>query len=126
MTIALYNGECWLLKKQDIKTLEGYFRSLRRLTRKKRRRDLGNTDIDKATKEEVFKTAKTPTMEELLRGKRLRWFGHLMREKENDPALETLMREKARNSKWYQKLNNDFKTRKINVKQAKAKALNKI
>ena len=64
----------------------------------------------------MFKTAKTPTIEELLREKRQRWFGHLMREKENDPTRETLMREKARN----------FKTRKINVKQAEAKALNKI
>ena len=127
ITIALYNGECWLLKKQDIKTLEGFhFRSLRRLTRKTRRRDLENMDIDKATKEEVFKTAKPPTIEELLREKQPRWFGHLMREKENDPARETLMREKARNSKWYQQLTNDFKTRKINVKQAEAKALNKI
>ena len=83
-------------------------------------------DIDKATKEEMFKTAKILTIEELLREKRLRWFGHVMREKENDPSRETLMREKARNSKWYQQLTNDFKTRKINVKQAEAKALNKI
>ena len=73
-------------------------------------------DIDKAAKEEVFKTAKTPTIEELLREKRLRWFGHHMQEEENDPARETLMREKARNSKWYQQLTNDFTTRKINVK----------
>ena len=30
MTIALYNGECWLLKEQDIKTLEGFhFRFLK-------------------------------------------------------------------------------------------------
>ena len=83
-------------------------------------------DIDKTTKEEVFKTAKTPTIEELLREKRLRWFGHLMREKENNPARETLMREKARNSKWYQQLTNYFKTRKINVKHAEAKSRNKI
>ena len=56
------------MRKQDIKTLEGFhFGSLRRLTRKKIRRDLGNMDIDKATKEEVFKTAKTPTIEEVLR-----------------------------------------------------------
>ena len=67
-------------------------------------------DIDKATKEEVFKTARTPTIEELLREKQLRWFGHFMREKENDPAQKTLMREKARNSKWYQQLTHDFKT----------------
>ena len=59
-------------------------------------------DIDKATKEKVFKTAKTPTIEELWRERRLRWFGHLMREKENDPAREILMEKKAMNSKWYQ------------------------
>ena len=127
MTIALYNGECWLLRKQDIKTLEGFhFRSLRRLTRKKRRRDLGSMDIDKASRKEVFNTAEIPTIEELLREKRLRWFGHLMRENENDPARKTLMREKATNSKWYQQLTNDFKTRKLNVKEAEAKALDKV
>jgi hypothetical protein len=49
-----------------------------------------------------------------------------MREKENDPAGETLMREKARNLKWYQQLTNDFKTRKLNVKEAEAKALDKV
>ena len=57
-----------MLKKQDIKMLEGFYsRSVRRLARKTRRRDLGNMDIDKATKQEVIETAKTPTIEKLLR-----------------------------------------------------------
>ena len=60
-------------------------------------------DIDKASKD-VFNAAKVPGIDELLREKRLRWFGHRIREKEGDPAKETMREEKRRDSKWYQQL----------------------
>ena len=72
MTILLYNGECWNVKKRDIKKLEGFhFRCLRRLTRKIRRLELGDMEIDRASKEDVFEASRMPTIEELLREKRL-------------------------------------------------------
>ena len=42
---------------------------------------LGDMEIDRASREDVFKASRMPIGEELLREKRLRWFGHLMREK---------------------------------------------
>ena len=40
-------------------------------------------EINKRIGERRRKCSKIPTIEELLREKRRRWFGHLMREKEN-------------------------------------------
>jgi hypothetical protein len=126
MTILLYNGECWLMKKRDYVKLEGFhFRCLRRLTRKTRCRGMGEMDIDCASKEEVFSASKVPDIEELLREKRLRWFGHLIREKDGDPAKETLKGEIAKNSKWFQQIKADLSTRKLTVEKAKALALKK-
>ena len=68
MTILLYNGECWSLKKHDIKKLEGFhYICLRRLTRKRRRPGLGDMEIDRTSREDVFKALRMPTVEELLR-----------------------------------------------------------
>ena len=123
----LYNGECWLMKKQDLERLEGFhFRCLRRLTRKKRRQDLGDMDIDKASKKDVFNAATVPCIDELLREKRLRWFGHLIREKDGDPAKEKMREEKRRNSKWYQQLKADMATRKLSVEKAETVARNRV
>ena len=59
MKILLYNGEGWSLKKQDIKKLEEFhFRCLRRLTRKRRRPGLGGMEIDRASREDVFKASR--------------------------------------------------------------------
>ena len=53
MTILLYNGECWSLKKQDIKKEGFHFRCLRRLTRKRRRPGLGDMEIDSIKRRRV-------------------------------------------------------------------------
>ena len=45
--------------------------------------------IDKASKKDVFGASRMPTIEELLREKRLRWLGHLMREDDDEPAKQT-------------------------------------
>jgi hypothetical protein len=127
MTIVLYNGECWTMKKQDLARLEGFhFRCLRRITRTHRCPGMGKSVIDRATKKEVFKTAKLPGIEEMLREKRLRWFGHLTREKDGDPAKETLKQEQTNNSKWFKVLQQDFKWKGISVQEAEEKATDKL
>ena len=57
-------------------------------------------------------------MEELLREKRLRWFGHLIREQDDDPAKQTLLREKELNSKWFQLLTADLLSRRTTFDKA--------
>jgi hypothetical protein len=126
MTILLYNGECWSLRKQDIKKLEGFhFRCLRRLTRKRRRPGLGDMEIDRASKEDVFKASRMPTVEELLREKRLRWFGHLMREDDDEPAKQIFWREREHNSKWFRLLAADLTSRGLSFEEAQSMASNK-
>ena len=62
MTIVLYNGECWLLNKQDLTKLEGFhFRCLRRITRKQRCPGLGNMQVDRASRKEVLIVSQVPT-----------------------------------------------------------------
>ena len=127
MTIVLYNGECWRITKQDLKKLEGFhFRCLRRLTRRFRKPNMGDMDIDRASKEDVFKASQVPTMEELLREKRMRWFGHLIRENDDNLAKQVLMREKQLNSKWFQLLKSDLASRRISVHDAELLALDKL
>ena len=126
MTILLYNGECWSLKKQDIKKLEGFhFRCPRRLTRKRRRPGLGDMVIDRASRDDVFTASRTPSVEELLAEKRLRWFGHLMREDDDEPAKQLFWRESEHNSKWFQLLSSDLTSRKVSFGKAQSLASNK-
>jgi hypothetical protein len=107
MTIILYNGECWTPKEQDIKRLEAFhFRCLRKISRMHRNPGMLNLEIDRASKHKVFKITKVPTIKEMLTEKRLRWFGHLMREDEGDPAKETLRKEIEKGSRWFQTLKN--------------------
>ena len=126
MTIALHNGECYLLK-QDIKKLEGFhFRSLRRLTRKTRR-EIWETWI--LTKHEggSVQNGENPHHRRTAEGQEstLVWTSHAR--KRERPCPRSIDERKSKlSSKYYQQLTNDFKTRKINVKQAEAKALNKI
>ena len=51
-------------------------------------------EIDRASRQDVFKASRMPTVEELLREKRLRWFDHLMREDDNEPSTQIFWREK--------------------------------
>ena len=63
-----------------------------------------------APKKDVFDAEKVPIIEEMIREKRLRWFGHLIREKAGDPAKEILAREKESGSKWFQQVTMDLRT----------------
>ena len=76
-------------------------------------------------KENVFKASRMPIVEELLREKRLRWFGHLMREDDDEPAKQILWREKKHNSKWFQLLASDLTARKVSFEKAQSLASNK-
>lgn len=87
---------------------------------------MGDMDIDRASKEDVFKASQVPTMEELLREKRMRWFGHLIRENDDNLAKQVLMREKQLNSKWFQLLKSDLASRRISVHDAELLALDKL
>ena len=47
-------------------------------------------------------------------------------EKDGDPAKEALTGEKENNSKWFQMLKSDLRSRKLSVERAEALALNTI
>ena len=49
-----------------------------------------------------------------------------MREKEGDPAKETIREEKRRDSKWYQQLKADMATRKLSVAKAEIVARDRV
>ena len=52
--------------------------------------------------------------------------GHLMREKEGDPAKEAMREEKRRDSKWYQQLKADMATRKLSVEKVEIVARDRV
>ena len=66
-----------------------------------------------------------PSIEELLREKRLRWLGHLMREDDDEPAKKILWRERENNSKWFQLVAADLASRKLSFEKAQSLAANK-
>ena len=61
-----------------------------------------------------------PEVLELIREKRLRWFGHLVRAagEGGDPAVETLRREMEHSSGWWRQLLEDFKAKGITAEEA--------
>ena len=128
MAVLLYNGECWAVSAHDLSRLEGFhFRCLRRMTRTERGWTEGDQRVDKAS-HEVYRISKVPWIAEMLREKRLRWFGHLAREKEGEPARDMLWAEKeaARPSVWWAQLKEDIAAKKISsVESAFKKARNR-
>ena len=65
-------------------------------------------EVERASRDDVFEASRMPTIEKLLREKRLRWFRHLMREDDDEPAKQMLSRETEHNSKWFQLLTSDL------------------
>ena len=55
-------------------------------------------EIDRASRDDVFGASRMHSVEELFREKRLRWFGHFMREDDDEPAKQILLRETEHNS----------------------------
>ena len=82
-------------------------------------------EIDKASKQDVFRASRMPSIEELLREKRLRWLGHLMRENDNEPAKQALWRESKNQSKWFQLVTSDLASRKLSFEKAQSLAQDK-
>ena len=87
--------------------------------------DVTKTVLDSNNKVEIFGITQVPSIEEMLREKRMRWFGHLVREKTGDPAKATLYHEMDQKSKWWRQLLKDFKMRKMTVEEAMKLALDK-
>ena len=75
-------------------------------------------EIDKASKKDVFGASRMPSIEELLREKRLRWLGHLMREDDDEPAKQTLWREKENKSEWFRLVAADLASRRLSFEKA--------
>ena len=74
---------------------------------------------DRASHAEVFRVSRLPRIDDMLREKRLRWFGHLARGEEGDPAKNALEQEMAQgDSKWWAQMVADFKLKKIPVKKS--------
>ena len=125
-TIVLYNSECWVVSKDDLRRLEGFlFRSARRITRRTRCPSLGDKDVDKVSKAKVFKLLKLSSAEEMIREKRLKWFGHLVRQEDDDLARETLMKLIKKITKWRDQLVEDFAVRKITEEKALSLAMDR-
>jgi hypothetical protein len=112
-SVLMYNSECWTVTANDTRLLEGfYFRCLRYLTRSIRH--AVQSVPDKPSKADVFRVANVPWMSSLLRERRLRWLGHLIRSDPNDTARQQLLREVSSNSSWWKSLLSDLRAIKVN------------
>ena len=99
-SVLLYNGDCWVTTANDIRMLEGFhFRCLRQLTSSVR--CLKNGEVDKASRTDVYGVAKVAVVEALLRERRLRWLGHLIRADPKDIARQCLMQQVGSGSAWW-------------------------
>jgi hypothetical protein len=109
-SVLLYNSQCWVVTANDVRLLEGfYFRCLRHLTRSTRcPAQMNPVAVDKASKIEVFRVANVPVVEALLRERRLRWLGHLLRSDPQDTARRCLLREVGSGSPWSKIVLNDL------------------
>ena len=67
-----YGAECWALKKEDVKRLQGTEKRMIQMM-------CGKTLMDKYRSEEPRKQVGVKDMDEYLRDHRLRWFGHMKR-----------------------------------------------
>jgi len=112
-SVLMYNSECWTVTANDTRLLEGFcFRCLRYLTRSIRH--AVQSVPDKASKADVFRVANVPWMSSLLRERRLRWLGHLIRSDPNDTARQQLLREVSSISSWWKSLLSDLRAIKVN------------
>ena len=110
-SILLYNSECWTITHDDLCRLKSFcFRCLRHLTRPTRCSGQPANFVDKVSKQTVFDVAKVPTITSLLRERRLRWLGHLLRADPRDTAHQYLLHEAESNSSWWKLLKEDFET----------------
>ena len=109
-SVLLYNSECWSITASDLRLMEGfYFRCLRRITRSVRQPDHAPTEVDKASTEAVFRVANVPPLARILRQKRLRWLGHLIRSDPDDTARICLMDEVNNGSPWWRLILTDLR-----------------
>ena len=107
--ILLHNAECWAVNDTDVKVLESfYFRFLRRLTRTARA--VEPLMRDHASHDAVYSSARVPCISRLLRERRLRWIGHLIRSPVHDGARVCLFEESQSNSRWWRLAKQDIES----------------
>ena len=112
LSILLYNSECWTYREQDLKLLEVFhFECLKKLTR--HFRHVGKKDVDMVSRDKVFAIGEWPCIEAMIRERRLRFVGHLVR-----AGLKHELQVKC-GTPWYKMLANDLKS--INLTWEKAK-----
>ena len=119
-SILLYNCECWAPLASDVKSLEGfYFRCLRRISREFRKQGDG---VDKASRDDVFRACNVPNIEQILKERRLRWIGHLIRTEKIDPAKDSLWEEMENDSRYSRIANSDLRSIGLSWRDARRAA----
>ena len=120
-SILLYNCETWSLKKQDISTINGFhFRCLRRIT--SQRLDDGSYRV---SREKVFADSETVPIATMLRSRRLRWIGHLLRGKQDDPAAKCLQELVGGSGKWWGLAAADLRSIDLDISAASRVAIDR-
>ena len=116
LTILLYNSECWTYREQDLKMLEVFhFSCLKKLTRQFRH--VGKGDVDIVSKKVVFAIGDWPCIEAMIRDKRLRFVGHMVR-----AGLKHELKIKS-GTPWYKMLLQDIKSVGLSWNEAEAAML---
>ena len=82
-SIFLYNSEIWTLTKEQERKVDVFQRSLLR-------RILKVTKLDKIRNEDLYEKTRTTPWSQLIKQRRLRWLGHLLRLDERTPARQAL------------------------------------
>jgi hypothetical protein len=124
-SVLLYNCECWTVRQIDFKTLNGfYFRALKKVTRRDRMGDSDEADCP-SWKTLLSVTGLTP-LENVLRERRMRWYGHLMRADESDGSRLCMVEEMKRKSAWAKQVLNDMDVLKLSASRADSLTLDRV
>ena len=83
----VYEAECWAVRKKEERKLHTTEMNMLRWAR-------GKTRLDHVRNIDIWKEAHMYLMAEFLRGKRLRWFGHVQRRDKDDATRKILVDEK--------------------------------
>jgi hypothetical protein len=122
-SILLYNGECWALTRHDLNLLEKFhFRCLKRLTGRARGFSPQQDAVDKASYKDVYRTAQVSCIEAILREKRMRWLGHLIRSPDEDLSRQCLFTEARSSSRWWKLVQTDLFSARMSFKNAIVRA----
>ena len=122
----MYNSELWTLTKQLENEIDIF-------QRKQMRRMFNTNWTDKVTYAQLHKTYKLKPRSHVMKERRLRWYGHLLRLHEETPARKALKEceRKVKKPKggqkltWIQLVKKDLKELNLTEEQAKVSARNR-